>query len=162
MSKTLRTISFLVLLVWLLFSFQTWPAANLVIMIAWLFALSAMIVGLVRGTSVVSREASLDLLLLALMSVILMRSLHLPGRIVPVVVMVLAGIALLWFDRDRLWLGGARAGPKALFYATIILVLAGTFFRIQHWPYSTAMLIGGLALAAAWFFSSMKDDRKEQ
>jgi hypothetical protein len=91
-----------------------------------------------------------------MISVIVMRSLHLPGKGPALAVAVIGGVALLWLDRDRIFPGrGDKASKPVLFYAALILVITGTLFRILHWPYGHVILLGGLAVVGFWFFASM-------
>jgi len=58
-----------------------------------------------------------------------------------------AGIAEFWTDEQR---RTPTAGSVALFTAGLALVIAGTLFRIQHWPFATFLLIAGLVCCGAW------------
>lgn len=57
------------------------------------------------------------------------------------------GVATFWSDKERRTPGWPSI---TLFTAGLVLVIAGTLFRIQHWPYATALLIAGLACCGLW------------
>ncbi len=58
-----------------------------------------------------------------------------------------AGIAEFWTDEQR---RTPSAGSVALFTTGLVLVVVGTVFRIQHWPFATLLLIAGLACCGVW------------
>jgi len=158
----LRAVAFGVLILGLLFKIQHWPGAHLFLLAAWGLALILLIVRLVSRAPIVPKEVARDVFTLALLSVIVMRMLHLPGRGFALGGMVLAALGLFWYERDRILPGkGDRGAMPWLFYPALVLIITGTAFRIQHWPYSTTLILGGLALAAIWFFSSMRADREQ-
>lgn len=111
----------------------------------------------------IHKEAARDLFIFGMISVSVMRMLHLPGKGYALAVAVIGGIAVLWFDRDRFLPRRGDKGSKPwLFYTALVLVVGGTLFRILHWPYGNAMLLGGLAVVGWWFLSSMHGDSKEE
>jgi hypothetical protein len=70
-----------------------------------------------------------------------------------------AGISEFWTDK--------RTSPpspisRTLYTAAFCLVIAGTLFRIQHWPYANVMLLAGLLCCAAWFLVEFLLPRREQ
>jgi len=112
-----------------------------------------------RGQPLLHKEAARDLFTFGMVSVIVIRMLHLPGKGIALGVWVLGAIGLLWYERGRFFPGKGDKGSRPwLFYLALALVTIGTLFRIQHWPYSTTMLIGGLTLAAVWLYSTMRSD----
>jgi hypothetical protein len=58
-----------------------------------------------------------------------------------------AGVAEFWRDEERRTPGRTSI---ALFSLGLLLVIAGTLFRIQHWPFATLLLVAGLACCALW------------
>ena len=70
-----------------------------------------------------------------------------------------AGIAEFWTDERR---STPSRWSLTLFALGLVLVTAGTLFRIQHWPHGTVLLLGGLAVGGYWFFSSMHGERQEK
>ncbi len=58
-----------------------------------------------------------------------------------------AGVAEFWNDEARRTPGRTSI---ALFTLGLALVIAGTLFRIQHWPFATLLLIAGLVCCGAW------------
>lgn len=58
-----------------------------------------------------------------------------------------AGVAEFWNDRERRMPGRLT---KVLFTLGLVLVTAGTLFRIQHWPYATVLLLAGLGCCGLW------------
>ncbi len=58
-----------------------------------------------------------------------------------------AGVAEFWTDEQR---SSPSRWSVALFALGLVLVSVGTLFRIQHWPFSTVLLIAGLGCCGAW------------
>lgn len=58
-----------------------------------------------------------------------------------------AGVAEFWSDKERRTPGWPSI---VLFTLGLVLVITGTLFRIQHWPYATALLLAGLACCGLW------------
>ena len=58
-----------------------------------------------------------------------------------------SGIAEFWTDERRSTPSGWSV---ALFALGLVLASVGTVFRIQHWPFASALLIAGLACCGAW------------
>ncbi|MBL8002074.1 MAG: hypothetical protein JNL05_08950 [Flavobacteriales bacterium] len=58
-----------------------------------------------------------------------------------------AGVAEFWNDKERRSPGWSSI---VLFTLGLVLVIAGTLFRIQHWPYATVLLLAGLACCGLW------------
>ena len=152
----LRAIGIGLIIVGALFKIQHWPWVDWISIGAWGFALSALVWRRSSGHPLIHKETARDLFAFGMISVIVMRSLHLPGKGSALAVAVIGGVALLWLDRDRIFPGrGDKASKPVLFYAALILVITGTLFRILHWPYGHVILLGGLAVVGFWFFASM-------
>lgn len=161
--QVLRAIAIVLVVVGAFFRIEHWPWTEVIFFAAWVLTLIALLWRPLGGQPLVNKEAARDLFTFGLVSVIVMRMLHLPGKGIALGVWILGAIGLLWYERDCFFPGkDDKASKPWLFYLALALVVIGTLFRIQHWPYSTAMLIGGLALAALWFWRSMMDDRKGQ
>jgi hypothetical protein len=68
-----------------------------------------------------------------------------------------AGVGEFWND-------GRSAAPSRIsvtvYTMTFLLVIAGTIFRIQHWPYGNLLLIGGVVCCAIWFGVEFLSKRK--
>lgn len=142
-----------------LFKIQHWPWSGAMLTAAWPLILIAMVWRPLSGQPLLQREAARDLFTFGLVSSIVMRELHLPGKGFALGVMILGVLAFLWYERDRFLPGKGDSGSKPwLFYLAMATVLLGTLFRIQHWPYGTELLLGGLALSAIWFFWSMRSN----
>lgn len=157
---TLRAAAFATVIVGALFKIQHWPGAHMLQLVAWVLSLVVLVARPVMTGAIVSREAARDLFTFGLLSAIVMRTLHLPDHGFALGAMVVGGLALLWYDRGRFLPGNSDASAKPwLFYTALVLVLVGTLFRIQHWPYSTLLLISGLVLCGVWFFWSMRDEK---
>ncbi len=58
-----------------------------------------------------------------------------------------AGVAEFWSDPERRTPGAVSI---TLFSLGLLLVISGTLFRIQHWPFATVLLVVGLACCALW------------
>lgn len=158
--KLLRSVSIGLVIIGALFKHQHWPWAEIFLVSAWPITLVAMVWRPLHGLPVDRNEAVRDVFAFAMISVVVMRMMHLPGKGYALALAILSGLVLLWSARDRILPGGGDGGTKPwLFYPALALVLTGTLFRIQHWPFSTTMIIGGLALAAFWFFTTMNEDR---
>ena len=158
--KLLRAVSIGLVIIGVLLKLQHWPWAELFLVSAWPFTLVAMVWRPLSGLPLLKDEAARDVFTFAMISLVVMRMLHLPGKGYALALAVMSGVVLLWFDRDRILPGGDDRGTKPwLFYSALVLVMTGTVFRIQHWPFSTALIIGGLALGAIWFFATMNEDR---
>ena len=160
--KTLRVIGIVLVILGALFKIQHWPWTEVIFITAWAFTLIAMVWRPMSGQPMLSKEAMRDLFTFGMVSVIVMRMLHLPGKGYALAVAALGGVGLLWLDRDRIIPSGSGNGPRPLlFYTALLLVISGTLFRIQHWPHSTPLLISGLVLVGIWFLSTGEDDGKE-
>lgn len=156
----LRAIGIALVIIGALFKIQHWPWAGVFSIAAWGFILVAMVWRPLSGQPLVHKESARDLFFFGTVSSIVMRTFHLPGKVYAMAVALLGAIAWLWLDRDRfLFRSGEQASKPVLFYAAMAAVLLGTLFRIQHWPYGTELLIGGLALCAVWFFWSMRSEK---
>ncbi|HEY0977319.1 MAG TPA: hypothetical protein VGE21_07590 [Flavobacteriales bacterium] len=150
--EAVRMVGFVLLIAAVLFRIQHWPGADLLIVTAWLLALGAMVWRSIVERPITSTIFLRDLFRLSLISLVLLHFLHLPGQELMVYVLLAYGAGLLWIDRRRLL---PRHGEKPLlFYSALASIALGGLFRILHWPYSTPMLLLGLALAGLWFFTS--------
>ncbi len=159
---TLRSISLGLLIVAVLFRIQHWPWTEAVLVIAWLVAVSAVVARIVAPVPLTGEVAVRDLFFIGLVSVLAMTMLHLPGRGVAWAILGLGAIGTLWYDRSRyLPLKGSSSRSSWFFIAAAALILVGVLFRIQHWPYSTELLISGLVFSAVWFFASMRSKGNE-
>lgn len=156
----LRALGIALVILGALFKIQHWPWSVEMHVAAWPLILVAMVWRPLSGQPLVHREAARDLFTFGTVSGIVMRTLHLPGKGFALTVAVIGGVAWLWFDRSRFWpSAGERSAQPWLFYLAMATVLLGTLFRIQHWPYGTALLLGGLALCVIWFVSSMRSEK---
>ncbi len=159
---TLRAISLGLLIVAVLFRIQHWPWTDAVLICAWLVAVTAVVVRIAASVAITPEVAVRDLFFFGLVSVLAMTMLHLPGRGVAWAILALGALGTLWFGRFRyLPLKGSSSRSGWFFTAGSVLILVGAIFKIQHWPYSTELLIGGLVSCAVWFFWSMRSEGKE-
>ena len=157
---TLRAISLGVLIVAVLFRILHWPGTDLVLVIAWLVAVAAVVARIAARVPLTVEVAVRDLFFFGLVSVLVMTMLHLPGRGVAWTMLSVGAVGTVWYNRYRfLPVNGASPLTGWLFLVATSFILVGALFRIQHWPFATAMLIAGLVLAACWFVASMKNDR---
>jgi hypothetical protein len=58
-----------------------------------------------------------------------------------------AGVAEFWTDKEQRPPGRSSV---VLFTLGLVLVTAGTVFRMQHWPYATVLLLAGLGCCGLW------------
>jgi CBS-domain-containing membrane protein len=159
----LRAFGIGLIIVGALFKIQHWPWVDGISIGAWGFSLSALVWRQSSGHPLVHKETARDLFAFGMVSVIVMRWLHIPGKGSALAVAVIGGAALLWSDRDLIFPGrGDKASKPVLFYTALILVTAGMLFRILHWPYGNVILLGGLAVVGFWFFASMYNGSAEQ
>jgi hypothetical protein len=150
--EALRTAGFVLLIAGLVFKIQHWPLADTLIVGAWIITVAAMVWRLVVERSIGPRTLLRDMFRLALISLLLLHMLHLPGRVIAVFLLITCAGGILWIDRARLLPG--RSGKPWLFYPGMVSIVLGTLFRIQHWPFSTGLLLTGVALIAIWFLTS--------
>lgn len=159
----LRVIGIVLVILGALFKLEHWPGSGVLFLVAWAVTLAAILWRLVVRRRIIPKEAARDLFTLGFVSIVVMRALHLPDRGITLAVTVIGALGVLWYERDRILPGKGGKGNKPwLFYLAMALVLADTVFRIEHWPYGTALLIGGLAMAAIWFFATMGGSREEE
>lgn len=148
---SLRRISIAVMLIGALFKIQHWPWSSGFLITAWSIAALIPLVRVLRGEIVNWHTLVRDLFLLSLLGCYVMRALHLPGAHFVFVLLLLSGAGAFWSMQTRSgpvkW---SEASQPWLFSAAMVLIIAGMLFRIQHWPYSTALLITGLVLAGLW------------
>lgn len=157
---TLRAISLGVLIVAMLFRVLQWTGAELVLVIAWLVAVAAVVARISVRMQLTVELAVRDLFFFGLVSVLVMTMLHLPGRAVAWTMLAIGAVGTAWYDRYRfLPLKGASPLSGWLFVSATCFILVGALFRIQHWPFASAMLMVGLVLAACWFVVSMRNDK---
>jgi hypothetical protein len=161
--KYLRAIGIASLIIGVVFKLQQWPGAQVFFYLACGILLMVLLIRLIRRGAIDLKETSRDLFAFGGVSMVCLRFLHYPGTTVALVVMVLGGLGILWYDRER-FLPGTGTGDMRpwLFYPAFALVITGMIFRIQHWPHSTPLLISGLVLVAVWFFSTGQEDGKEE
>lgn len=158
----LRAIGVSMVIVAALFKIQHWPGADALSIAAWGAVFAAMVSRPLSGQVLLHIETARDLLVFGLVSSVVMRTFHLPGKGVALAVAVIGGVAVLWLERDRFLPGnGDRSSKPWLFYLAMAAVLFGTLFRIQNWPYGTELLLGGLLLCAIWFLRSMRSEDEE-
>lgn len=158
--NTLRAIGLATLIVAVLFHMQHWPGATLLLIAAWLITLAALLVRVSAGGVREPDAHARDLFTFGLVSYLVTALLHLPGSMLAFIVLVIGGVGVLWNSRARLL--PSKDDPNSLpwlFYGAFLLIICGTVFRIQHWPYSTTLLIVGLAVSGYWFFTSMNASR---
>ncbi len=157
---TLRAISLGLLIVAVLFRIQHWPWADAVLVIAWLVAVASVVARIAAPVPLTVEVAVRDLFFFGLVSVLAMTMLHLPGRVVAWSILAIGAVGTAWCNRHRyLPIKGASPLSGWLFVSAAGLILAGALFRIQHWPFSSAMLIVGLVLAGCWFVVTMRNDK---
>ena len=157
---TLRAISLGLLIVAVLFRIQHWPWTDAVLVIAWLVAVAAVVVRVASRVPLTGEVAVRDLFFIGLVSVLAMTMLHLPGRGVAWAILVLGAAGTAWYSRYRfLPIKGVAPLSGWLFITATGLILAGALFRIQHWPFASAMLIAGLAVAGCWLVVTMRYDK---
>lgn len=157
---TLRAISLGVLIVAVLFRILHWPGADLVLVIAWLVAVAAVVARITARVPLTVEVVVRDLFFFGLVSVLVMTMLHLPGRAMAWTILAVGAVGTAWYNRYRfLPLKGASRLSGWLFVSAACFILVGALFRIQHWPFASAMLISGLVLAACWFAVSMRNDK---
>ncbi len=160
--NALRAIGLAILIVGVLFRTERWPSQELILITAWALVLTAIVWRVALRKPIPPSVIARDLFTFGMVSLVTMRMMHLPGVWVALGVSVIGGLAVLWFDRSRFWpTAGDRGSQLWLFYPALGLVAAGTLFRIQHWPYGTELLIGGLVVVAVWFFWSMRSEGNE-
>lgn len=160
--KTTRAASVGLVIVGLLVSYLEYPGYLELLIAAWLMATSVLFIRILGKHEFISAEGARDIFTMGMISVLLLRNLHWPGSGFALGVALIGGLALFYFERDSFIPRRTGNGLKPwLFYLSIVLVLAGTLFRIQHWPYSSALLYGGLISTAIWFFTSMKTNNGE-
>lgn len=153
--EILRLVGFALLIIGFLFKLLHWPWVPYFLAVAWLVTLAAMVWRFAQRKAIVPKAIARDLFTLALVSLLVMHLLHLPGRGIPMVLLIIGLIGSVRLDRDRYMpRSGEHARGTWLFYAGLVLVVIGTLFRIQHWPYGTILLIAGLVLGAAGWFSA--------
>ena len=158
LSHVLRSVAIALVIVGCLFKIQHWPYAVPLFIVAWVSVLLAFVLRLGSGQLLHILNAK-NTFSLGIISYVVLRMLHWPGTQYALGVTLIGGIAWLWFRRDIY----TTKGPKPiLFYGAIVLVVLGMLFRIQHWPYSSTLLIIGLVIAAAWFFSPSHSDDNTQ
>ena len=159
---TLRAISLGLLIVAVLPRILHWPWTDAVLVIAWLVAVAVVVARIAAPVQLTLEVAVRDLFFIGIVSVLAMTMLHLPGRGVAWAILALGALGTLWFGRFRyLPLKGSSSRSGWFFTAGSVLILVGAFYKIQHWPYSTELLIGGLVSCAVWFFWSMRSEGKE-
>lgn len=82
---------------------------------------------------------------------------HLPNAWLP---WLLSSMSfLIWLGMEGVgsfWTDDARAGSPSrlsivIYALSFALVIGGTLFRIQHWPYGNFMIVTGLGFVALWF-----------
>lgn len=154
--EILRSVGFVLLIIGFVFQLLHWPWEPYFLAGAWLVTLAAMAWRFAQRKAITLRTIARDLFTLALVSLLVMHMLHLPGRGIPMALLIVGLIGSIRYDRDRsVPRGGELRAPGTwLFYAGLVLVVIGTLFRIQHWPYGTVLLLGGLVLGVAgWFMA---------
>lgn len=157
---TLRATSLGVLIVALVFRVMHWPGTDLLPVIAWLVAVAAVVARIAARVPLTVEVAVRDLFFFGLVSVLVVTMLHLPGRGVAWTMLAAGAVGTVWFNRYRFLPDkGASQLTEGLFLLATSFILVGALFRIQHWPFATAMLIAGLVLAACWFVASMRNDK---
>lgn len=155
----LRAFGIALVILGALFKIQHWPWAVALQVASWPLILAAMIWRPLSGKPLLHRDAARDLFTFGLISGIVMRTLHLPGTGAALAIAGTGAMAWVWLDRSRYWpLTGDKSTRPWLFCLAMTAVLLGTLFRIQHWPYGSGLLYVGLALCAAWFFTSMRSE----
>ncbi len=156
---TLRAISLGLLILAVLFRIQHWPWTEAMLVIAWLVAVAAVVARVAARGPLTVELAVRDLFFFGLVSVLAMTMLHLPGRGVAWTILAIGAVGTAWYNRYRfLPFKGASPLSGWLFLAASALILVGALFRIQHWPYASAMLIAGLVLAGCWYVVTMRKD----
>jgi hypothetical protein len=158
--NVLRAIGLMLLIAGLFFKIQHWPWQELVLITAWAVILAGIVWRIALRRPIPRAVMARDLFTFGMVSLVVLRMLHLPGVWVALAVALVGGLAVLWFDRSRFWpTAGDRGSQPWLFYPALAMVLVGVLFRIQHWPYSTELLVGGLVMVAVWFLWSMRSER---
>ena len=155
---TLRAISLGVLIVAVLFRILHWPGADLVLVIAWLVAVAGVVARITARVPLTVEVVVRDLFFFGLVSVLVMTMLHLPGRAMAWTILAVGAVGTAWYNRFLPHKGASRLSGW-LFVSAACFILVGALFRIQHWPFASAMLISGLVLAACWFAVSMRNDK---
>jgi drug/metabolite transporter (DMT)-like permease len=145
------------------FRLQHWPGSNAFIFVALGTVLVVLLTRIALGRISDHKEISKDLFALGGVALMGLRFLHYPGTSVALLVMVVGGLGVFWYERDYFLPGKAASDTRPwLFYPAFVLVIVGMLFRIQHWPYSTPLLIGGLLMLSVWFFSTSQKESKEE
>lgn len=155
--EILRSVGFVLLVIGFIFQLLHWPWVPCFLAAAWLVTLAALVWRFVQRKAIARRTLARDLFTLALVSLLVMHMLHLPGRGVPMALLIVSAIGSIRYDRDRYVPQGGERGALGtwLFHAGLALVVIGTVFRIQHWPYGTILLLSGLVLGIiGWFAAS--------
>ncbi len=153
----LRAAGLAALVLGVLLELDDGPWMEVLLIGAWGMVLIAILWRMALRRPIPPEVIARDLFTFGMVSLVVMRMLHLPGTWVALGVAMVGGLGVLWLDRSRIWpAAGEGTAQPWLFYAAMAAVLLGTLFRIQHWPYGTELLIGGLALCAVWFFWSMR------
>ncbi len=156
--KTMRAASVGLVIISLIFSLGHWPGHRNMLIGAWLVAALVLTCRAFGGMrQFLSEEGARDVFTMGMISVFILRKLHLPGGGYALGLALLGGVAFLYFKRHSFIPGRSDNMARPwLFYVSLGLVLTGTIFRIQHWPYSSEMLFSGLIATAICFFASLR------
>lgn len=135
-----------------MFKIQHWPAAGLLLLLG---AVGCALFEVLRYAVLPDRglpELMRLVFGIAFPALIVFKLLHWPYKMVP---LVLSGVSLLVGFFVGAWTSpiptSARSPSPPLFFVLgMVCVLAGTVFRIQHWPYSSALLLIGLVCCGIW------------
>jgi hypothetical protein len=160
LQKLLRVGWILALVLGTLFKLEHWPYANQLFLLSWLLTLLALLMRLITQGFQPPVDIARDTFHFGVVSLIVMRVFHLPGKGYALGLMVLGGLAVLWHER-RSYLPGAneRWYRPWLFTSALVLVVVGVLFRIQHWPHSSLLLVAGLSAGAAWMISAGRQEQ---
>lgn len=142
-------------LIGLVFMLQHWPMAMTLLIIG---AAAIVLLYPVRYAAK-SEKSFLDHVKLGLVILwptsVVFQQLHWPYA--KVIGLVASAFGLVWITQAGIaefWTDERRSTPSrwsvTLFALGLVLVTAGTLFRIQHWPFGTILLIAGLGCCGAW------------